>query len=526
MRSVIALVFCFFGCVVWTQNDSIETATYRKVLPDRMLPMESYFRDKMLTAHYWCPATFPVENSESNYLSNNSDTKNRYSDFGYFLFNKELVELKDKNNYLWITPLLDLSLGRDLTADSLKKISQNTRGVRIEGNFNNRVLFTTAFYENQAILPNYAAQYALSKGEFYPNQSNGTYSQVNAVISGAARTKPFDANGFDYAYAVGAVMVRINKNMKVTWGNNSLFVGSGYRSMLWSDHSPGAMNLRFQWKINKYINYQFVRMRGINMLRRIGGVNGEAFYEPTSLSMSTIYIRLKEVVQIGLFEGGVWDRGDSISKKRVDAAYFIPLPGASAIAESGSGRSNTVIGLDGSAHLRFANIYGQFAMNPFVDKSSVMQAGVRFIFFEASVTGGWLQFEYNQAAKNAYTSNNPRMNYASYNLPLAHPAGTNFQEFLVRAHYEDRAFYGAASFHYYPKQVEQSTLLPINQVQNQTFKSVALVVLETGYKFNRAYGLECFAQFRYRKSEGTTVMESSWFSAGIRTAIRNHYFDY
>lgn len=118
------------------------------------------------------------------------------------------------------------------------------------------------------------------------------------------------------------------------------------------------------------------------------------------------------------------------------------------------------------------------------------------------------------------------MNYASYNLPLAHPAGTNFQEFLVRAHYEDRAFYSAASFHYYPKQVEQSTLLSINQVQEQTFKSVALVILETGYKFNRSYGLECFAQFRYRKSEGTTVMESSWLSAGIRTAIRNHYFDY
>lgn len=541
MKLIVALTFCFCSCVVWTQDyfnvfapekhDSTllkETGSDRivgEVLPNRILPIESYFRDRLFTQGRTAVPTFPIENRTTYYLEFTKDSKKRYSDFGYFLFNRELIELKDKYSYLWITPLLDISLGKDLTADSLKKISQNTRGVRMEGNFNNRILFTTAFYENQAILPNYAAQYALSKGEFYPNQSNGTYSQVNAVISGASRTKPFETNGFDYAYAVGSVRIRISDNMNVTWGNNSLFVGSGYRSMLWSDHSLGAMNLRFQWKINKYINYQFVRMRGMNLMRRIGGVNGEAYYEPTLLSMSTLYFQPTPKITIGIFEGGVWNHGDSIQKKSVSSFYYVPLPGASALEESLNGQSNTVLGLDGNVRSRFGLFYGQFALNPFIKKSSLFQAGVRL--FNNSLPGSWIQFEYNQANQNSYISANPRMNYASNNLPLAHPAGTNFQEFLVRTNYEINHWYASASFHYYPKQAEQSALLPIYQSQEDlSYKKVLLTVIETGYKFNRSYGLECFAQFRYRKSEGTTVMESSWLSAGIRTAIRNHYFDY
>lgn len=496
----------------------------RFIYQNRILPIESYFRDRLFIENRADVPTFPMENGNTFYFESVSDTKKRYSNVGYFLFNRELVQLHDKNNYLWITPLLDVSLGRDLVADTLKKISQNTRGVRIEGNFNNRVLFTTSFYENQAVLPNYAAQYALSKGEFFPNQSNGTYSQVNAVISGAARTKPFETNGFDYAYAVGSVLVRITDKMNVSWGNNSLFVGSGYRSMLWSDHSLGAMNLRFQWKFADKWSFQMVRMRGMNLMRRIGGVNGEAFYEPTSLSMSTLYFSPTPKISIGLFEGGVWNRGDSIQKSAVSPLYFIPLPGASTLEESVNGNSNTVLGLDGNVHTKIGRFYGQFALNPFIEKSSLFQVGVRL--FTRRLPGSWIQAEYNEAGEKSYASANPRMNYASNNLPLAHPAGTNFREFLVRTNYEINHWYASASFHYYPKQAEQSLLLPVYQSTAPTFQTVVLTVFETGYKFNRTYGLECFAQFRYRKSDGTTVMEGSWLSAGIRTAIRNHYFDY
>jgi hypothetical protein len=535
MRSIIFLFFLVIPGILFAQ-DSLSLPVPKadqRVIPiqqkidvlgnNRMLPMESYFRDRMLIlAGGFCP-TFPLTDRETGYFRYTANEQPRYSTVGVYLYKRELVQLSDGGNQLWATPLFDISMGKDLTADSLSRISQNTRGVRVEGMFKNRVFFTTSFYENQAILPDYARAYALSRGEFYP-QGDSTYSQVNGVISGAARTKPFGDNGFDYAYAVGSITIRLTGNMEVTWGNNSLFVGSGYRSMLWSDHTPGAMNLRFRWRFNKYFDYQLVRMRGMNMMRRIGGINGEAFYEPTSLSMSTLYFHPTPNSAIGLFEGGVWYRGDSLTKKPVSPLYYIPFPGASALEETTNGKSNTVLGLDGTIKTGFALFYAQFALNPFVEKSNVLQVGTRL--FNRKWKGAFVQLEYNQADENGYTSSNPRMNYASYNLPLAHPAGTNFQEFLLRGNFEYKDFFISPALHYYPKQQQQATLLPVYSMASTSSQKVILTVVEFGYKFNRAYGLECFGQFRYRKSEGTAVMESSWVSAGIRTAIRNHYFDY
>jgi len=493
------------------------------LMSNRVLPVESCFRDRMLLGMSFIPA-FPVQNSKVMFFEQVTDYTPRYATFGHYLYNRELIEIKEDESKLWITPLFDISYGKDLVADSLRKISQNTRGVRMEGNFSNKVFFSTSFFENQAILPDYAGAYASSKGEFYPSTGDSSYYQQNATISGAARTKPFETNGFDYAYAVGFVSIRLPKQMTVSIGNNSLFVGSGYRSMLWSDHSLGAMNIRYQWDIGSKWSFQVVRMKGMNMMRRLGSVNAEAYYEPTALSMSTLYFQPVQNVSIGLFEGGVWYLGDSLLKSPVSPLYFVPLPGASILEEASNGKSNTVLGLDGKVRTKFALFYGQFGMNPMVEKSNLFQVGTRLYNF--NWPGTFVQFEYNQADEKAYTANNPRMNYASYNLPLAHPSGTNFQEFLFRGNYEMGHVFFSTALHYYPKQVEQSVLLPVYSTVNATFRKVILSVTEFGYHFNRAYGLDAFVQFRYRKGEGTVTNEASWISAGIRTAIRNHYYDY
>ena len=509
-------------------NDHQKSETEKRkpvetLLSERVLPIESYFRDRMLTGMSFTP-TFPVQNSKVMYFEQVMDYTPRYSTFGHYLYNRELIEIKEDQAKLWITPLFDISYGRDLVADSMNKISQNTRGVRMEGNFNNKVTFSTSFFENQAILPNYAGAYAAGKGEFYPNTGDSSYFQQNATISGAARTKPFETNGFDSAYAVGFVSFKLAKQMSLSVGNNSLFVGSGYRSMLWSDHSLGAMNVRYQWDIGSKWSFQVVRMKGMNMLRRLGSVNAEAYYEPTALSMSTLYFHPTQNSSIGLFEGGVWYRGDSLLKSPVSPLYFIPLPGASMLEEASGGKSNTVLGLDANVHTRFMMLYGQVALNPMVEKSTTFQVGTRL--YTVKLPGSFIQFEYNQADEKAYTASNPRMNYASYNLPLAHPAGTNFQEFLFRGNYEMDHIFFSTALHYYPKQVEQSTLLPVYSSTDPTFRKVILSVTELGYRFNRSYGLDAFIQFRYRKGEGTVTSEASWISAGIRTAIRNHYYDY
>lgn len=492
---------------------------------NRVLPIASYFKDQVFRMGTDASPVFPVENQVSNYYKYTKDSTKRYSNFGYALYNKELIELHKKEGSLWITPLLDISLGKGL-ADTLAKRSQNTRGARIEGALGKKVFFSTAIFENQAVFAPYIGQYVSQRGEFYPNAADSSYVLQNAVIPGAARTKPFKTEGYDYAYAVGMVRWTILPKLNVYWGNQSVFVGSGHRSMLWSDNSVPAMNLRVQYQLGEKWDFQFSKMRGFNLLRLPVATNGEAYYEPKSLSMAVIYFKPTKHTSIGLFEGGIWSRGDSLQKTPIQAAYFIPIPGGALLQEAINQKAYSLVGID--ANHRFKNwmIYGQFGLNVNQSQSFVGQLGTRIFFKKASYS--FVQVEFNHADKMAYAAQNPRIHYANYQLPLAHPMGGNLDELLLRFNFEWKHwFLSGQTSYYFNQSVNYKQLLPIYQVQNSATQQSFYQSLELGYRFNRSYGFDVFASFVYRNAwTSSTRMEGSWINFGLRTAINNHYYDF
>lgn len=520
------------------------------VKAQRYLPIATSFKDAVFSpqaGELKEPSFFPCvpqENLNTRFFSPREWEPKRYSNFGHYLYQRELLEIKDSAvGTVWITPLLELSYGVQFQDTSPTRY-QNTRGIRAEGLIGKRVFFTTSFYENQAIFADYFSDYIRQRGEQYRSFADSNYYTSNAVVPGSARTKPFKTNGFDYAYATGMVAVKlIPHKWTVTWGNQPFFIGSGHRSLLWSDNSVGLMNLRSVYRFSKQWQWQFVRARGLNLLRRPEANNGEAYYEPTSFSIATIYFQPSEQLTIGLFEGGKWYRGDSLSKEPIQPLYFLAIPGAAvlqhAIKNNNTfaltgidfryklGRVRTVTDVPRSAISTFkAIIYGQFALNPAEKQSSVYQLGLRY--FPTKAPSLQFQAEYNHADNNAYQSAVSRLNYSNYNLPIAHPSAAAFDELLLRVNWQKKYWFIRSQTNIFFRQSENETLLmPIIKSDVTTSRQVMNQSVEMGYSFNRTYGLEAFTAFRYRYAEGEkTYKEGAWLMVGIRTALNNHYADF
>ena len=196
------------------------------------------------------------------------------------LFKENFIVFSGEDYWCSIDPIVDLELGGDLSADSLQRLYWNTRGIRIQAKFFEKVGFTTSVYENQAILPQYQNDFADAHGEYFPNSINTQYIQNNAVIAGYARTKPFKTTGYDFAFAQGQVAYVPNKWVNFTIGNGNQFIGNGYRSLLLSDFSVNYPFGKIEANLwNGRIQYNAIYAIHQNLYRLPEHTTPEATYE-------------------------------------------------------------------------------------------------------------------------------------------------------------------------------------------------------------------------------------------------------
>jgi hypothetical protein len=169
-------------------------------------------------------------------------------------------------------------------------------------------------------------------------------------------------------------------------------------------------------------------------------------------------------------------------------------------------------------------IYGQIGRSAFTKNSAVGQVGARFHWFNNKSC--FLQIEYNFAEKNAYLASQPRINYANYQLPLAHPMGSNLSEFVVRFNGEWKRFFINGTINYYAKQNSNyQSLLPLYVEQVNTNQQVYHQLIELGYHFNKAIGFQVFGSLRYRQLIADKSA-NTWVNVGVRTQLINHYSDF
>jgi hypothetical protein len=471
-------------------------------------------------------SVFPFNESDFDLNKRLADSSKQYYELTQILFKKHLLEFKGEDYYLTISPVADLSIGKDLSDTNSRRLFQNTRGIFVEGDLLKNFSFSTAFYENQSRLSTYETSYYRSIGELYPNQSSGVYNTQNAVIPGAARTKPFKSDGFDYAYAQGNLIYKPHRSIALIAGNTPHFIGNGYRSILLSDNGVGSPFFRADVTFSKKWKFMYLRQRLLNLMRKPVSTTVESYYESKGMSVNYLTFHATKKIAISLFESAIWSRGDSLSSFASNPLIYNPIPFVAPLA-IGKDKLTSVIGLNlsmlvGNNH----HLYGQFALTNLNVEASAFQLGYRgYSFF--GLKDFMLQLEYNYVAKDMYSSSNRRLNYMHYNLPIAHPAGTNFNEFLLRTNYEWKRIYADLKTIVYLLEDHSSVaLLPVKKITTQRSGSVLHNQLEVGYRFNRKMNLTIFGSWLLRSEMLDVFQKTSIFSFGLRTAINNHYNDF
>ena len=141
-------------------------------------------------------------------------------------------------------------------------------------------------------------------------------------------------------------------------------------------------------------------------------------------------------LQLGLFQGMIWEAADSTNRQHVEFNTFDPVIGVNTAVYGLHNKNNVLLG--GTLKFKITHsisLYGQYMLDDVYSKGiggevsnkNGYQLGLKY-FNLFTVRNLHLQLEYNSVRPYSYASNNPEQSYTHYNQPLAHPLGANFNE--------------------------------------------------------------------------------------------------
>ncbi len=454
--------------------------------------------------------------------------------------------------HLTIDPLFNFQYGKDLADKKDEKLYTNTRGFLVRGSIGQKFAFESSFYENQATFPQYIDTYIATTNKLFPQQANYIYN----VIPGQGRSKAFRVHGYDYAMASGYISYSPNKIVNIQLGNGKNFVGDGYRSLLLSDN---AFNYPYARITTTYKNFQYTNLYTSFMNLTDGGVqtppHTERLFQKKVGSFQFASINLFHHLQLGLFQGMIWQAADSMNKQHVNFNTFDPVIGVNTAVYGLHNTNNILWGLTGKLKVTNSiSLYGQYMLDDVYSKSnggdiskkSGYQVGFKY-YNLFTVKNLHLQVEYNTVRPYAYSSENQNQSYTHYNQALAHPLGANFQELVGFINYRIADFFiqiqgnyiikgnDSAAFNYGGDVFKSSGSFPIAQQQQlqdiQTTQGVKSTIMyediHIGYLLNPSTNFNIIAGVTNRTEQtfkGTTNTQMVYL--GIRTSLANLYYDF
>lgn len=324
------------------------------------------------------------------------------------------LEVKSRDFFLALNPVLQFSAGAE-TGDTHQSVYVNSRGVTLRGMIARRIGFSSSIIENQERGPS-----------FYQQQ----VSKLRAV-PGVGFYKPFKTTGYDYFDARGYLTFNAAKYIDIQFGYDKNFIGAGYRSLFLSDWGNSYLFLKLNTKIWK-INYQNLYMELMPQFKKAG----DTLLDRKYAAMHHLSMNVTKWLNIGLFEGVIFGR-----KNRFDFQYLNPIIFYRHIEGTVGSPDNALAGFDFKANIAHkVQLYGQFLLDEFilskvkndptnwVNKWGI-QVGAKYVD-AFGIDNLDIQVEANRVRPFTYSHGDTIANYTHYNQPLAHPLGSNFQEFI------------------------------------------------------------------------------------------------
>jgi hypothetical protein len=327
--------------------------------------------------------------------------------------------------HITANPYVRLELGYDNGPG--RSVSYNKRGVALTADIGDKFSIFTVFSENQARFAEYLEPQI----------------RTTRVIPGEGKARNFGTSSFDFSNVWGYVNYTPNRYISLEAGNGKHFIGDGYRSLFLSDNAyvyPYFKASLSAWRLRYMVIYaelqNDIRERtdfALGVTRKFANFN-------------YLSIECTKWLQLGLFEGILWQRTGPDGNNEFDANFINPIIGIRGLQKNLD--VNTVYGLNYKITLpRYIALYGQWMIDRFptqglqhINNRMGMQAGIKY-FDVGGVDNLHFRMEYNRVRPYAYTARDSAMHYTQYDAPLAHPNGANFQEIYGQLSYRYDRFY-------------------------------------------------------------------------------------
>ncbi len=376
-----------------------------------------------------------IDKENLNYLRSdswayNSDTavgKNKKPFWKHFFkYKADFYSVKNEDFNIHVNPIFQFGGGSNAGDIETEGQFINTRGISVHGTVNKKLGFYTFFTENQASTPFYIKDYQRQTGGF-------PFTGFTKIIKDDSVKL-----GRDYMQAMGYFVFKPSKNIKLRFGHSTNFIGSGIRSMILSDFSAPYLNLMVNVKMGR-LEYQTLIASMNNTQVDVGVATLEAI-PPKYMAFHHLNVNVSKKLNIGLFETVMF------GERAFDLNYLNPVIFYRFVEGLRGSRDNAIVGADFKFILaKSLSFYGQFVLDEFNSAESkeegwygekhAGQLGLKYIDF-LGLKQFDLQAEFNYARPYTYSHFSTYTNAVNYNVPLAHPLGANFKEFLLLARYQ------------------------------------------------------------------------------------------
>lgn len=337
-------------------------------------------------------------------------------------------EVNEKDFSLVVNPVIQYK--QMFESGNNQKLFYNSRGLAIRGVIGKKVGFDVYVTDNQERDPLYVQDYITA----------------NQAVPGARFYKAFkDPGGVDYFDARGSISFNASKYIDIQLGYDRNFIGDGYRSLFMSDFSANSLFLKFNTRIWKF-NYENLYMELVPDGLK---ASGNALLPRKYLRMNYLSLNATKWLNIGIFDAVISGRKDHF-----DFQYLIPVLFLRPAESDIGSRDNALVGLNVKANIKKkVQVYGQLLLDEFLLREMFKstgywankfgyQLGVKYpdAFGIANLD---LQAETNLVRPFTYTHNDSAgitsfvvSNYTHSNMPMAHPLGSGFREYIFIAKYQ------------------------------------------------------------------------------------------
>lgn len=333
----------------------------------------------------------------------------------------DFINIETDDLFLSVNPVLYLQGGYE--TDNGRMLT-NTRGIELRGRISDRLGFYTMFADDQETVPVYVQDWI----DAHRGQLPGNHLAVRK------------GRNYDIFLARGHVDVAVVRDkLNLTFGYDKHHVGYGIRSLVRSYNAAPSTFVRLRGKWGRF-HYESLMLEQVpNNFNFLSG--GDRVLPRNYAAIHQLNYMPARWLSVGVFESTV------LPESSAAVGAFVPVIGYQSIAKQlSSSAANNAWGLQFRAiPLTGVQVYGQAFFDQ-LDLANIgkgswkeqygLQLGLKY-FDVATVKDLDGQVEMNIVRPFTYAAAaDSTTSFTHYNLPVAHPLGNNFIEWIGNLQYQ------------------------------------------------------------------------------------------